>query len=96
MIIIKFEKKNFKGVIHTVKTLDIGLLISLRQVQYHQRNQNWTVFFIFYKPLKMRAADILSMLKDRANGGRARFQVVNNFLTSSQLTFLNLSQHIIK
>ena len=36
-------------------------------------------YFYFLQPLETSAADILSMLKDRANGGRARFHTLITF-----------------
>jgi hypothetical protein len=41
-----------------------------------------------YEPLKMRAADILPMLKDRANGVRACFQMLISFYTQSDFNFI--------
>jgi len=41
--------------------------------------KNWIVVSILYEPLKTSAAAILSMLKDRANGGRARFYLLLTF-----------------
>jgi hypothetical protein len=55
-----------------VETVDMRVLWP-REVHCHRRNKNWPVISIFYEPLKMSVADILSLLKDRANGGGAPF-----------------------
>jgi hypothetical protein len=42
-------------------------------------NLNQIDIYIFNEPLKTRVAAILSMAKDRANGGHASFQMIITF-----------------
>jgi len=77
----------FKGVIHVPKTFDVQAqheLIATKKLKSDS-------FSIFYEPLKTTAAAILSMLKDRANGGRDVFLEVNNFLSSGPILILLMS-----
>jgi hypothetical protein len=60
--------------IRTVKTFDMRAAGAKPEgIPLQPKKLSSDSYFYFYEPLKTSAAGILSMLLDRANGGRARF-----------------------
>jgi hypothetical protein len=66
-------KNSFKGAIHILQTFGYVIFKPNRSPLLPMQLKLDRVISIFYQPLKTSAADILSMLKDSANGGRSRF-----------------------